>query len=417
VWQTIIVIYPLCQRKSGDHLVNHEYWAGEKIIDNNSDRKSKMSLQILLLSDVLQGMGGAERNLTIVASQLRDRGYVITIVALKGGEVAQNLKLDNFDVHDLNISKIYDANGILGIIKLLKIIRKKNISIVITYHESSDFIGVFLSLFANVAVISNRRDMGFNLRKRHVKVYRFVNHRFAAIVAVSNSVKSAIIRSQKVNPEKIAVIYNGVDTSCFDDSIKYFDNYPWIENNELIAICCLANIRPIKGHRYLLEAAVDLKKKDKVFHLYLVGHFDADDLYYQKLNEFISFNKLDDYVSFIGPIKHSDVWAFLNKMDISVLPSLSEGMSNTLLESMASSLPIVSTDVGGNSEVVVHGKTGYLVPPRNSKLLFAAIAKLHGNKSLRKQMGQEGMYRFNELFTVSMMIDKYEDVIRTVANR
>ena len=80
-----------------------------------------MSLQILLLSDVLQDMGGAERNLTIVASQLRDRGYGITIVALKGGEVAQNLKLNNFDVYSLDISRIYGASGIIGIIKILKI--------------------------------------------------------------------------------------------------------------------------------------------------------------------------------------------------------------------------------------------------------------------------------------------------------
>ena len=80
-------------------------------------------------------------------------------------------------------------------------------------------------------------------------------------------------------------------------------------------------------------------------------------------------------------------------IDVSVLPSLSERFTNTVIESMAAGNPFVVTDVGGNSEAVVHGKTGFVVPPKNSDKLAEAISIVLHNQKLAKTMGEAGRKR------------------------
>ena len=89
----------------------------------------------------------------------------------------------------------------------------------------------------------------------------------------------------------------------------------------------------------------------------------------------------------------------LSEAAVSVLPSLSEGTSNTLLESMAAGVPVIATGVGGNPEVIDDGVSGLLVPPRDSAALAAAMGRLLENEDLALRLGQAGMRRVSELFS------------------
>jgi glycosyltransferase involved in cell wall biosynthesis len=93
---------------------------------------------------------------------------------------------------------------------------------------------------------------------------------------------------------------------------------------------------------------------------------------------------------------------------ISVLPSLSEGTSNTLLESMAAGIPVVATRVGGNPEVIEDGVSGLLVPPRDSTALAAVIGRLLEDEELALGLGQAGIRRVAELFSIEGSIDQTE---------
>jgi glycosyltransferase involved in cell wall biosynthesis len=108
------------------------------------------------------------------------------------------------------------------------------------------------------------------------------------------------------------------------------------------------------------------------------------------------------------------VAAIISSLDISVLSSTSEGLSNVILESMAAGKPVVATDVGGNSEMVMDGMTGYLIPPANSDAMANAIINLLKNSDKAKAMGSEGKKVVLAKFTVEAMVKCYENLYRSL---
>jgi glycosyltransferase involved in cell wall biosynthesis len=124
---------------------------------------------------------------------------------------------------------------------------------------------------------------------------------------------------------------------------------------------------------------------------------------------------LTDRVTFLGPVR--DVPAVLGRAAALVLPSLSEGISLTLLEAMARGLPVVATTVGGNPEVVEHGATGLLVPPADPDALAAALLKVCTATDASRQMGRAGRDRVEQAFCVRRMVTEYEALYLRVLGR
>jgi glycosyltransferase involved in cell wall biosynthesis len=108
----------------------------------------------------------------------------------------------------------------------------------------------------------------------------------------------------------------------------------------------------------------------------------------------------------------SDIPELLCEAAVSVLPSLSEGLSNTLLESMAAGVPAVATSVGGNPEVIEHEVSGLLVPARDAAALAAAMGRLLGDKDFASRLGQAGRRRVAELFSVEQSVRDTEHLYR-----
>jgi glycosyltransferase involved in cell wall biosynthesis len=118
--------------------------------------------------------------------------------------------------------------------------------------------------------------------------------------------------------------------------------------------------------------------------------------------------RLTDQVRFLG--ERPDVPELLSLLDVFVLCSHSEGLSLTLIEASAASLPIVATDVGGNSEVVEDGSNGLLVPTDQPEPLAAAVAKLLTDKSTATRMGEVGRLNFEREFTLAAMVERYQNL-------
>jgi glycosyltransferase involved in cell wall biosynthesis len=117
-------------------------------------------------------------------------------------------------------------------------------------------------------------------------------------------------------------------------------------------------------------------------------------------------------VHFLG--KRNDVRDLISVFDVAVVPSLSEGFSNTILEYMASSKPVVATDVGGNREGVLHGETGLLVPPEDSYALAQAIMTVLEDKDLALRFGRAGRRRVEENFSLEKMVTNYEHLFEQI---
>ena len=202
--------------------------------------------------------------------------------------------------------------------------------------------------------------------------------RVSAIVCLSNYVKKSILKQRVVSEEKLHVIYKTIKVSWLNsvEPIKY----DFLKDGELV-LCCVANVRPEKGVEYLLKAMA-LLPKNLPIKLVLVGR-NTDSKSIKKLMAKLT---LDEKVIAMGYT--SNALSHIAACDVYVQPSVSEGLSKTIMEAMALKKPILSTYSGGPEELIEHQKTGWLVASKNPKALAEAIVALYQNKKLRIELGQ-----------------------------
>lgn len=204
------------------------------------------------------------------------------------------------------------------------------------------------------------------------------------ILSVSEDLKLHIV-NLGINEEKVHVVPNGVDTKKFKPAGKAHArnllNLPQDKNIVLF----VGALRKIKGVDYLIEAAENFVNSNT--HLFMVGR---DDGLKRNLEKRAHELKIADYIKFTGPVNHDDIPLWISASDILVLPSLSEGRPNVVLEALACEVPVVATNVGGIPELMVDGETGYLVPAKSPRELSRKINKLLEDKNRRENMGKLG---------------------------
>lgn len=204
------------------------------------------------------------------------------------------------------------------------------------------------------------------------------------ILSVSEDLKLHIV-NLGIDKDKVHVVPNGVDTGKFKPAGKAHArnvlNLPQDKNIVLF----VGALRKIKGVDYLIEAAQNFV--DRKTDLFMVGR---DDGLKKNLEKRAHELKIADYIKFTGPVNHEDIPLWISASDILVLPSLSEGRPNVILEALACEVPVVATDVGGIPELMLDGETGYLVPAKSPDELSRKINKLLDDKDRREKMGKLG---------------------------
>lgn len=199
-----------------------------------------------------------------------------------------------------------------------------------------------------------------------IKVWRDAK----AVVSNSQGLKELALKT--LTSQEISVIYNGIDVSEFDP------NFDKRDNNE-IKIVCVARLIKRKGIKYLIEAIGELK--DNYIKLIVVGEGNQE----EELKKLAVELKISDSVDFKGYVNHNRIVDIYKNCDIFVLPSLNEGMSNALLESMGTGLPVIVTDTGGTHELI--DGNGIIVPMGDSNAIAEAIRRLMNDQDTRMRMG------------------------------
>ena len=157
-------------------------------------------ITILYVTDVFCRMAGAEGNLFEVTTRLNKQKYKPIVICFQGGEIVAGLKDKGIEVIDLKLKRIYVPRALIKMLFIFHLIKQKKVKIVVTYHESSDFLVSITAKLAGVPVIiSSRRDMGYNLKKRHIYIYKSINKLFDRVLAVSDAVKNKITGKVLVN--------------------------------------------------------------------------------------------------------------------------------------------------------------------------------------------------------------------------
>jgi len=360
---------------------------------------------IVLLTDCIADLqGGAEKQIYELARGLDKSAYEVHVASLDctGQAPREIIESTGSRLHIFRVVRIYGLSGIIQGLRFYKFLKGNRIDVIVTYHFSSDMWGTFWGHLAGVKMIfSNRRDMGFWRNGLHIAAYKLMNHWVNKVVVVSASIRDMVIQEEGFAAERIEIIYNGVELpekpkeSPQESRVKF-----GLKENDTV-IMHVANLKPVKGHKYLLEAFAGIIAQHPHSKLVLIGRDELNGQLQRRAQEL----NISDKVLFLG--KRDDAQSLLAMADICVLPSLSEGMSNAILEYMAAQKPVVVTRVGGNPELVVDGHNGFLVDKENSQQLKNTLLALIDDRQKRLEMGRAGYQMAQKEFSMRAMLSKY----------
>jgi glycosyltransferase involved in cell wall biosynthesis len=252
-------------------------------------------------------------------------------------------------------------------------------------------------------LVAGRRSLGDFKHGRRVllAVERLATGVTDLLVANADAVAEDTLRHEKVRPDKILTVYNGLPDSAFAPAV------PAVIDTRSPVVLCIANLKRDKGHRFLLDAVARLRDQNQPTTLALVG----DGPERRALEEQAARLGVD--VRFLGT--RTDIEPLLARAHVVALPSLHEGMSNAVMEAMAAGRPVVATDVGGNSELL-RGR-GILVPPSNGAALADALGRLLRDPGLAARLGAEAREWSLRHLHVDAMVDRHVHIYRELLER
>jgi glycosyltransferase involved in cell wall biosynthesis len=301
---------------------------------------------------------------------------------------------------------------ILTLLRLYKDFREEKPDVVQTFLFTADFYGRLAAILAGVPkIISSVRNVDLWKKREHIFVDKILAGFTTKFIANAEAVKKFVVESEGINLLKITVIYNGLDLTRFNisvakDNIKCSLGIPLDKK----IITMIARLRPQKDHKTFLMAASILKDKIKNIHFLIVGDKDSE---LDSVKSEILRLGLKEHTTLL--LERKDIPQILSITDISVLTPLYEGCSNAILESMAAGLPVVATDAGGNRELILDGKNGYIVPLKDYQAIADKVCYLVNNPKVAKEMGQTGRKMVEDNFSTKRMIEAtitlYKEII------
>jgi glycosyltransferase involved in cell wall biosynthesis len=359
---------------------------------------------LLVVDQFPEVLGGGERIVLRLASLLPQYGYrasILTFSIHPGSEVLQSAPCA---IYLLPLQRTYDIQAAKAAVELKRFIKQKNIVIVQTFFESSDiWAGFVAKTLSSAKLIWSRRDMGILRGRKHHLAYRLMKGAPDAVFAVSDQVRRYCIEVDRIDPERVVTIYNGLELSNWGVAIK-----PARPDGDVLIIT-VGNIRRVKGHDIFIRAAAEIAVRFPHVSFSIAGDV-LDQVYFAELQKLILELNLSGRFLFMGGVK--DLRQYLSAADIFVLPSRSEGFSNALVEAMAASLPVVATDVGGNAEAVVDGVNGWIVPPDDVETLTNAMVKLILHPLEARAMGEAGREIAAARFTTEAMMGQITGIYK-----
>ena len=370
-----------------------------------------MKSKILLCIDHLDP-GGSQRQVIELASRLTRSKFDITVCNLDGRRTGLKKEIEkaHLPLHSLNQHGFFD---IKSLISLYYFIKKNNFDIVHTYLFTADTYGRICAILARTpVVIASMRSVDNWKNLLHKLTDRVLAIGTDKIIVNAKEIQNFLQKVEKISLKKIKVIYNGINENLFElkvNSEKIRAGLGLKKEDLLVGI--FARNDPVKDHKTFFQAARIILKIIPNVTFLAMGYGMTDDPI-EKLvhdigieNNVILMDHSPEHLSYLGSI------------DISVISSLTEGCSNVILESMALKKPVVATEVGGNPELIVSGKTGYLVPPKRADKLSSAIIKLLDDPLKREEMGNEGFVRAKNKFSMKQMIKQTDRLYRALLKK
>lgn len=340
--------------------------------------------------------GGMERLLVEFARNADRQRFRLNYFCLtEAGTPAQDIEHCGWPVQTLHKREGFRWSAVTH---LAREFRRNRIAVVHSHNSGAMVYSALASRLAGVrAVIHTRHGQRFGAGQRQTLVFACLTRLIDRVVGVSQDSAAMSIR-EGVSPRRVRTVWNGIDVARF----RYTG--PTAGGPAVV----VARLAPEKDLDTLLRATVSIVAQDPTFRLQIVG----DGPCLPEVRRQVEQLQLTGQVQVLG--ERRDVPAILQAASVFVLPSKTEGISLTLLEAMASGLPVIATRVGGNPEVVQQGRTGWLVPAGDAEQLAAVLQGVRRDPAAAYRMGQAGRRRVEEHFNVVRMVHDYEDLYREV---
>lgn len=353
---------------------------------------------------------GTETQLVALIHGL-DRSRVLPHLCLLRGEseLSRALEPQGCPVLRLGVRSFVDRRAIRKAYQLGRFLRDHRIDIFQVYFPDSTYFGVPVARLAGVRrVVRTRNNLNHWMTPAHRFLGRAFNHFVSVTVTNCAAARSAVLADERPSPESVVVLENGVDLSRFPtEKFRLCAN----RNLEGQRTGVVANLRPVKGLDMFIHAAAIVART----HGNVAFEVAGDGEQRSELEQLRARLGLDGRLIFRGALE--DIPSFLSSLDVAVLSSRAEGMSNAVLEYMAAGRAIVATAVGAASQLIEDETHGLLVPPENPEALAGAIGRLLTDPVLACRLGAAARRRAEERFSRDAMIKRWEHFFEQLARR
>jgi glycosyltransferase involved in cell wall biosynthesis len=362
-------------------------------------------VRVCFLIDEL-AKAGTETQLLALIRHLERRRVEPFLVLLRGdSEQSRALEPDCCPVLRLGVSSLHSPATLLRAFRFARFLKQMRIDVVQVYFPDSSYFGVPVAWLAGVRHrIRTRNNIGHWLTPLHRRLGRALNFLTTATIANCAAASQALLHDERPRPDSVFVLENGVD-------LERFLSLPVPTPRAPACVGTVANLRAVKGLDVLVEAGALLTRVRPKLSFQVAGTGDQ----HAALTQQIHNAGLVGRFTLRGPV--TDVPSFLEGLDIAVLPSRAEGMSNAVLEYMAAGRPIVATAVGATAELLDEGTCGLLVPPDNPTALAGAIDRLLRNPGLAQRLGEAARRRAREHYSRAAMVRRFEDFYTSLTER
>lgn len=388
---------------------------GDANLAPNPTKPSEITKESPLIVHVIHHLdvGGLENGLVNLINHIPSERYRHAIICMKGySDFSKRITRKNVKIIALNKREGWDFKLYVNLFRTLK---ELNPDIIHTRNLAT----IEGQLIATAARIRTRihgehgRDI-FDLHGKNRK-YNLLRKIICPVVdhfiAVSKDLENWLINTIGVKQNRIDQIYNGVDSSIFHPRGKRPGNNIGPEGfftEDSFVIGSVGRMAAVKDYPNLVRVFLMLLQEDPTLRnrlrLLIVGEGSSRIECLEMLREAGAETKA------WLPGERADIPELMRAMDLFVLPSLGEGISNTILEAMSTGLPIVATRVGGNTEIVKEEYTGKLVPPGTPETMAEAISTYYRNPGLLDSHGQSARKLIELKFSMEAMTNSYLEV-------
>jgi len=359
------------------------------------------------------GPGGAESVIVNLASSFNNDFFQAYGLFIKEGWIADQFRERQFPVKVYKNKYFFD---IPLIVNLVLYIKKKKIDIIHAHEFTMGFYSTLASQLTGIPCVTtfHGKSEGSLKKKARYLAFKYILKK-AATVSVSYNLKEWI-GSNYALPKPLNAIHNGIDISAFTGNIGIKRDKAAICRkiglpDDSVLVANVARLFAVKGVEVLVEAAELVLKDASNVHFLIAGNGPER----ENLIKLAESKGIAEKVHFLGEC--DIVPQILSASDIFVLSSHSEGLSISILEAMASRLPVVATDVGDNRHLVIDGENGFIVQPNKPLLLAKKIQHLILNADLRMSFGKQSRAIVKEKFDNHIMIDQYKKLYKNLTAR